>query len=239
MTTPRARSAVALVVSAVLLAACGSGGGSSGDRLSDEAFCARLDELEQGDTLDDTAALAEIAALADRAPDEQLGRALRQIASFASTLDALDEDDEEAFGEAMALLFDPRNLAAIEQLETYLTDTCGFDMDAEPDETGTVATDGTAWDDLDSSSLHDALRPAIAQHASGTEGSGVGMYGRGRGVVVELQVYDSEPVDAIALCEALAAEVDRRTADPGIILEIVGESVVLAERLPGGTCRVV
>lgn len=139
------RSIGALAVAAALgMTACGGddgggaggagggGAGGGGSRLTDEAFCARLVELEeQTSQLDpdeaDAAFFGQLSALVAAAPNDQLRSALSTFGDIAQKLEGIDENDPEAFGEAFAIFFDPKVIAASETLETYLTDTCGID----------------------------------------------------------------------------------------------------------------
>jgi hypothetical protein len=232
-------------MSLLVIAACGDddsaagGGGGGAASLSEEAFCAQLAEMEDDDVEFDGEVVAQLAALARQAPTAELRGALETFAEIAEQLEGLDDDDPEAIGIAFGVMFDPEVMGAIETIERFLSETCGIDTGDDWDfdqGVGGSTSDGSAWDDLDSGELRDAMADAFDRYASDRNGTGVGIVPRGGGVVVDVSVYDGTDVDALGLCESLAALVDARTSDPGVKLEVLVDDDVVAERPPGGTC---
>ena len=71
---------------------------------------------------------------------------LVEVLAEAEADSDVDPDDPEAgmdaFGEAMALMFDPEVLAAAATLEEYLVDECGLDPDQAEEMFGTGGLDG-------------------------------------------------------------------------------------------------
>jgi hypothetical protein len=231
----------------LVMTACGdddsSSGGGGGATLSDEEFCEQLEALEESEAeLDGPEAFALMGQLARRAPNAELREALSLFAGLAEQLEGLDEDDPEAIGIMFGIIFDPEFIAAAETLETYLSEVCGFDTGDSGEFGGDFGSgvdgDGSAWDDLDSGELREALVPAFERFAPDNRGTGIGIFPRGRGTVVDVSVYDTDldSAAAIGLCEALADAVDSRTSDPGVILEVSVDDEVVAGREPGGSC---
>lgn len=132
--------AAAVVLGGGIVAACGGDDGGGGSALSDEAFCARVAEIEA-----ETASLSQeeadeqfletFTALAAQAPNSELRSALTTLADVFEQLDAIDDDDPEAFGEIFTILGDQDFITAVSTVETYFVETCGFD----PDEFGVLA----------------------------------------------------------------------------------------------------
>jgi hypothetical protein len=260
---PRRRRTASVGVVAVLagaLAACGGDGESGGvRRLDEEAFCERfrqLDEAGQAAPSDeiDEAFLAELSTLAAQAPTEELGDAIEVLGRVGSELAAIDENDPDAFGEALAAAFDPEFLAATETVESFAVGTCGLDptdtgMDFSGSDDGfgdgsedgsddgaTGGPTGSAFDDLDAGDLNDEMRPAIEQFAPDSQGSGITIFPSGDGTTVEVQVFSPSSLDPVGLCEALAAAVDAGTTDPTVTVDVSADGTSVASRPPGGTC---
>ncbi|MCD9624355.1 hypothetical protein [Rhabdothermincola salaria] len=253
----RRRSLTALVAGvstlSLLLAACG--GGDDGT-LSDEEFCAELEALEEADAAGegsdelDAEALAQLRDLADRAPNEEVSSALETLGNIAEDMEGLDEDDPDAFGEVMALMFNPEVISAGETLDTYLTETCGFEDDAfemvesdtdEPvgdaDPDGDpVPSSGSAMDDLDSGELREAMVAYLEDEGFEPSSSGMGISG-GSTVTAGFEAEGVEGADAMALCDELAGLVaDATDLDDTVALEITLDGTLVAERAAGGSC---
>lgn len=157
--------AVPLLAAALVgVTACGSDSAGSADV---DAFCDMLRESEaaeeSGDQVDLSedfdAGMAELQRFRDAAPGEIRDDIDTMIGLFRE-LDELEQsgaDDEEAFGAALALMFDPRFLAAAENLETFGVETCGlepsdddFGFDVEGDD-GAISFDDDADGSADES----------------------------------------------------------------------------------------
>lgn len=138
MTMRVRNSAVLVAILALALPACGDDGGSVGGggagQLSEQAFCAQLATMEDSDAdITDAEAMAQLASLARQAPNAEMRAALGKFAEVAEELEGFDEDDPAALGAAFALIFDPEVMAAIESIETYLSETCGIEVDSGDD----------------------------------------------------------------------------------------------------------
>lgn len=252
---------------ALLLAACG--GDDGGSAASDEEFCAELAALEEadagGDGSDelDAEALAQLQDLADRAPNEDLRTAIETLGDIAEQMSDLDEDDPEAFGQVMALMFDPEVISAGETLDTYMVDVCGMD----PDDTGGGITgddasdDGGSGDDtdaddtdaddsasdtsvstfdaLDSSELNDGFEGVLDGLDVDSQGRSVGVSG-GAEVTVVFDAAGVADADPVEVCEGVAALVDDALAevdDPDpVTVTVEADGELVASRPDGGTC---
>ena len=134
----RVRYTVAVAAAlGLFLGACGDDDGGSaggGSALSEAEFCAQLEAMEDSDAdITDSEALAQLAALARSAPNSEMRSALNKFAEIAQELEGFDEDDPAAIGAAFALIFDPEVIAATETIESYLSDTCGIEVDSGDD----------------------------------------------------------------------------------------------------------
>lgn len=225
----------------LLLAGCG--GDDQAERLDDEAFCARVASLEatSGDEAPDAADLAELRTLAEQAPSDELRDAIETLVPLIERFAELDENDPEALGLVFDVLADPKFQAASEKLERYATTTCGLPPSAAGDGAGDE-TDGTptgrAADDLDASELQDELRTVVDELAPDDQGTSILITPDAEldATLVALDVTAPTSIDALGLCEALAAEVDARTTDRAVVVEVQRDGEVVASRPPGGEC---
>ena len=107
-------------------------GGASSITLPDGDFCEVLNfmnESEEGDEdISDEEAMALFAQIAERAPDE-LKDSFEVFIDLIEKLEGLDEDDPDAFGEAMAIMFAPEVMAAMTEISAYALAECGIEMD--------------------------------------------------------------------------------------------------------------
>ncbi len=157
---------MAVLASVALFGAACSGGSGGAATGSEEDFCGRMEELMQREELDvtDNPAAAEKAAgemrqLAQAAPPEVAG----SLETFADVMDDLaaleaegddggtgdggtDEGGMEAFGEIMALMFDPEFIEAGTNLSEYLVEQCGFDPETVDQQFGTAGGFGDGTD---------------------------------------------------------------------------------------------
>ncbi|CAN5446465.1 hypothetical protein BH23ACT3_BH23ACT3_14860 [soil metagenome] len=131
--TRRSLSVVA-VISLFAAVGCGgddsSGGGAAA--LSDEEFCELVIALEEqnADTtsdLGDEAFLEDIRALRAAAPNDEIRGALGTFEEFLVSVEDLDEDDPEAFGEIFELMESSEFVEAEATLERYSVETCGIE----------------------------------------------------------------------------------------------------------------
>ncbi len=131
------------MAAALVFAGCGGSDGG-GDT---EAFCERVRALEAADeSVDDdvAAAAAEFEALIDDAPAE-LRDDLRIVVDAFTELDAIDENDPEAFELFFELFERPEFVEASETLEQFGVEECGLDpsSDDEVDPGAAVGDEGT------------------------------------------------------------------------------------------------
>jgi hypothetical protein len=250
--TPRTL-AVLLALTALLLGACGGGDDES---LSDEEFCAVLEDLEASDDSEDVdeEEVAQLRELAQEAPNDEMRSAPERSADVGEEMIGLDEDDPEAFGTVMGLMFQPDVIAALETIETYLEDTCGVALsETETDAAGGSSDDapvgdddgapdrpssGSAMDDLESSVLREAMVTYIEDAGADPDGSSMSISGAMGSVTVQFGATGVEGVDGVELCEELAKLVDDATGDADDVdLEITLDEMRVAERPAGGSCR--
>lgn len=133
MRTPRTALMLIAGTTLALSTACGGDdGGGGGSALSDEAFCARIVELEeQSDDLDEfdpafTEALNELRA---SAPNDDVRDAIGTFIEFFEEAEALDEDDPEAFERLFEMMGSPELASAEAVLDDYTENVCGLDFD--------------------------------------------------------------------------------------------------------------
>jgi hypothetical protein len=110
----------------------GGGGGGGSAALSDEAFCARISQLEQETeamTADeaDAAFLDGMTELRAAAPNDEVRDALGTFVDFFEELESLDENDPEAFERIFELAESPEFVSAEAVLENYSVNVCGFE----------------------------------------------------------------------------------------------------------------
>lgn len=112
--------------SALLLSACG---GDSAPASADDAFCREIEKLDDIDIETDMSAAVDILSdLAGKAPNEEVRDALGLIAPIFQELSMVDENDASAMTEIFAKMSSPEVTAAIEVLDRYGTDVCGFNV---------------------------------------------------------------------------------------------------------------
>jgi hypothetical protein len=253
---------VCLIVTA---AACG---GDDGDDVTaaesgggdPEAFCDRLQELDEADdlNLDDEAALDALEELADLAPEEIDGQ-LNRIARAFEELAELDEDDPEAFGAAFEIFLDPTMARALEDFSAYAEDECGVEVegadaldDLSSDLTGDLSGDLTdefsndfsddfSEDASDEAPSADDLRTWFEENYADEEYSqAVGgiSSASGSATSVDITLSLDLPVDqdtAVAICEAAVewagtTDLEEMTLD----IEDADQTLVVSGDLEGG-----
>jgi hypothetical protein len=121
----------------------GGGGGGGGDA---EAFCDRLQELDDEDTLDlnDADSFAALEQLADEAPDD-IDNEFDTLIDAAHELEDLDEDDPDSFERAFEIILNPSVLDALNEFGDFARDECGIEVpgtDVDPNNPfGDLSTD--------------------------------------------------------------------------------------------------
>ena len=114
-----------ILITTALLSGCG---GDSGSSSSDEAFCKEVQRLENFDIEADFVAAAEVLGeLAKKAPNGEVRDALGVIAPIFERIGSVDQTDETAMMEVAQEISSPEVNAAIEVLDRYGSDVCGFD----------------------------------------------------------------------------------------------------------------
>lgn len=222
----------------VLLPACG--GESSGNGGSDGAFCAKLREMEAMPESDDPAeALKQLAELAKVAPNDEVRRAMAALQPIIEKISSIDSESEDAFGEIMALLFDPDVIKAGEVLDKYSVDVCGLEpsdsssdsSSGSPSGDGTDgSTDGgsgTVFDDLEAGDIGDAVSDELAMTSPDTVYSGASMAANGDSTDIQVDLSGDRSYDANALCAFVLDYVAENSTDSAIEVSIVhdGENV--------------
>lgn len=263
-TTHRTRRITGLLLSgALLIAACG---GDDDGALSDDEFCERMEQLaeefeEDADDDLDAEALNDLADLAASAPNDEIRGALDTFGEFAERLEGVDEDDPEAFGEAMSIVFDPEFTAAFETLEEYMVGTCGFDesefsggFDDDIVEEGSggdgTGDDGTGDDttgggeepdiDYDEDTYDevfddlDRLRDPVEAQLGSVQGIGI-MSAMGAPIAtIDLDTAEVDPMEA---CQVLADVWDGLLSASGLPVEVNDADFELVVSRPaGGEC---
>ncbi len=189
------------------------GGSDAEDEGDPEAFCERLQELDQsGDLdLDDAEAVEAFEDLVALAPEE-IDSDVNRIQRAFEELSALDEDDPDAFGGAFEIILDPRLASSLEDFAGYAEDECGLEVEgpgALDDFTDDFSDDLS--DDF-SDDLSDDVSPASdlrayleAEHPDySTLATGIGTVEIGEASVqVTLTLSETTDADtAVAICEA-------------------------------------
>ena len=119
---------VTLAVAPFVALSCGS----SSSRSSDEEFCAKLANFNSASDLNPEASDPEalkamvplVADLAKTAPNDELKKAFETMGPVIEKVSAIDENDPDAFGNMMSLMFDPAVTSAGKVIEAYSTDVC-------------------------------------------------------------------------------------------------------------------
>ncbi len=120
----------------VSLVACGGDSSSSGARLTDEQFCAKVADMDDLETFD-ASAIAAMNDLIDAAPNDELRKALKVLVPVMTEMEDVDENDPDAMSKIMEIIMDPKVTEAGEVIEKYSTDVCGITDETTVD-TGTT-----------------------------------------------------------------------------------------------------
>ena len=119
----------------VLTVSCASDQMASpaGDRLTDEAFCAKITALNNETSSDSPnpeemlEMLTVIQDMAKVAPTAELQEALEAYTPLLEKMSKLDQNDPEAFATIIGDFITPPLLKAAEVLGAYTTDVCGIE----------------------------------------------------------------------------------------------------------------
>ena len=114
-----------VLCSPVILVACGSDSSSSGARLTDEQFCAKVADMDDLETFD-SSAIAMMNELIDSAPNDELRDALKVLVPVMTEMEGVDENDPEAMSKVFEIIMDPKVTEAGEVIEKYSTEVCGI-----------------------------------------------------------------------------------------------------------------
>lgn len=205
--------------------ACG-GGGSAGAGGSDGAFCAKLRELEAMPESDDPAeALKQLAELAKVAPNDEVREAMAALQPIVEKITSLDTDNEDAFGELMALFFDPDVIKAGEVLDKYSVDVCGLEpsdssTEDSGDDTSGTGDGGDVFDDLEAGEIGDAVSDELATVSPDTVYSGSSMSANGDTTDIRIDLSGDRSYDADALCGFVLDFVAENSTDTAINVTI-------------------
>lgn len=245
---------IALAATPLVAVACGS----SSSRLSDEEFCAKLVDFQAASELNPDASSPEalktmlplINDLAQAAPNDEMKKALETMGPVIEKMAAVDENDPDAFGTVMSMMFDPEVAAAGQVIDAYSTDVCKIppttDSSSIDDSAMTFppSTDdrsmfdaGTILADMGYQDINNAVAPLKSTNfpngyivSAGIEGTGDGSS------LVTVDFADTDTVDAVAVCEAIDAVIAEKTTDTNVSIKISVDGKEIGGRPVGGTC---
>lgn len=245
---------VALAVTPIVAVSCGS----SSNRLSDEEFCAKLIEIDASNAfnLDDNdpemlkEMLIVFADLAKTAPTDELKKAFETMGPLLEKMSQIDENDPDAFGEVMSMMFDPEVAAAGETFDAYSTDVCKIppttDSSSIDDSAMTFppSTDdqimfdeGTILGDMAAEEITNAVEALKSTNFPNGYISSSGIEATGDGSsLVTVDFADTDSVDAVAICEAIDAAIAEKTADTNVSIKVSVDGKEVGGRPVGGTC---
>lgn len=245
---------VALAVTPIVAVSCGS----SSNRLSDEEFCAKLMEIDASNAfnLDDNdpemlkEMLIVFADLAKTAPTDELKKAFETMGPLLEKMSQIDENDPDAFGEVMSMMFDPEVAAAGKVFDDYSTDVCKIppttDSSSIDDSAMTFppSTDdqimfdeGTILGDMAAEEITNAVEALKSTNFPNGYISSSGIEATGDGSsLVTVDFADTDSVDAVAICEAIDAAIAEKTADTNVSIKVSVDGKEVGGRPVGGTC---
>lgn len=246
-----------LTVTPFVAVACGSD--SQAGRATDEEFCAKLIDIEATNGLSPDANDAEamkamlpvIADLAKTAPNDDLKKAFETLGPVLQKVSEIDENDPDAFGTVMSMMFDPEVAAAGKTIDDYSTDVCkippttdssSFDDSAMtfPPSTDdrSMFDEGTILADMGYQDINNAVAPLKSTNypngyivSAGIEATADGSS------LVTVDFADTDSVDAVAVCEAIDAVIAEKTTDTNVSISVSVDGKEIGGRPVGGTCR--
>jgi len=234
---------IALAATPLVAVACGS----SSSRLSDEEFCAKLIEIEASNALNlddnDPEMLKEMlivfADLAKTAPTDELKKAFETMGPLLEKMSQIDENDPDAFGEVMAMMFDPGVAAAGETFDAYSTDVCKIPptTDSSSFEESSVTFPPSVMEVMDYEDVNAAVEPLKSTNYPNGYISSAGLEGTGDGgTLVTVDFADTDTVDAVAVCEAIDAAITEKSTDTNVSIKVSVNGIEVGGRPVDGTC---
>ena len=242
-TFTRPLALIALAATPLFAVACGS----SSTRLSDEEFCAKLSDFQSASDVNSDASSPEalktmlplIADLAQAAPNDEMKKALETMGPVIEKMAAVDENDPDAFGTVMSMMFDPEVAAAGQVIEAYSTDVCKFPptTDSSSIDDSAMTFPPSAMDDMTYEDVNAAVEPLKSTNYPNGYISSAGLEGTGDGgTLVTVDFADTDTVDAVAVCEAIDAVIAEKTTDTNVSIKISVDGQEVGGRPMGGTC---
>ena len=236
---------LALVLPASLVA-CGGGDGSGSDAMTDEQFCEYIATIEEADFEEEPdQILAAIDAMVDRSPNKEMKGALQKLREAIVKMTSTDANNEEAFAEVMAMMFDPEMIAAGETIEKYSTEVCGFPAegdtadgsfdDSSTDETSGVPT-GYIFDDMEAGDISDAVETYLSDAGTDVSLASSGLASSGDHTDVTVDLSGGGEVDGVAVCETIEQLVTDKTTDTAYAISVTVDGTEIASRAVGGSC---
>ena len=188
--------------------------------------------------------------LATTAPNDDLKKALTTMRPVIEKMSQIDENDPDAFGTVMSMMFDPEVAAAGKTIDAYSTDVCKMppstDSSSIDDSAMTFppSTDdrsmfdeGTILADMGYEDINNAVAPLKSTNfpngyiiSAGIEGTADGSS------LVTVDFADTDTVDPIAVCEAIDAAIAEKTADTNVSIKVSVDGKEVGGRPVGGTC---
>lgn len=245
-----------LTATPIFAVSCGSD--SNAGRDTDEEFCAKLVEFESSNALSPDANDAEamkamlpiIADLAKTAPNDELKKAFETMGPVLQKISEIDENDPDALGTVMSMMFDPEVASAGETIDAYSTDVCkippttdssSFDDSAMtfPPSTDdrSMFDEGTILADMGYQDINNAVAPLKSTNFPNGYISSTGIEatedGSSRATV---DFADTDSVDAVAVCEAIDAVIAEKTTDTNVSISVSVNGKEIGGRPVGGTC---
>ncbi len=162
----------------------------------------------------------------------------------------IDENDPDAFGELMSMMFDPEVAAAGETFDAYSTDVCKIPpttdsssiddsaMTFPPSSDDQIMFDeGTILGDMAAEEITNAVEALKSTNFPNGYISSSGIESTSDGSsLVTVDFADTDSVDAVAICEAIDAAIAEKTADTNVSIKVSVDGKEVGGRPVGGTC---
>ena len=239
----RSFALIALAATPIVVVACGS----SSSRSSDEDFCAKLVNFQSANDINSDASDPEtmkamlplIADLAKTAPNDELEKALETMGPVIEKMSELDENDPDAFGAMMAMIFDPEVASTGEVIEAYSTDVCKIPptTDSSSFDESSMTFPPSVMEVMDSEDVNNAVEPLQSTNYPNGYISSAGLEVTGDGgSLVTVDFADTDTVDAVAVCEAIDAAITEKTTDTNVSIKVSVNGIEVGGRQVGETC---